>query len=168
MAHPLSTLFTLSFALGHLLSTWKSANITALHKKGQKLNLLTLAYFQSSARSWNPSSQLTWNHTFFPTTSSQINHLDSQQVTLPWTCCFYSPKNGWRPSMSDVRWADCLDTSSTFDTLWHPALLSKLSAKDIQGQLHTWITDFLSSRSQHMALTRIPSSPLPVKAGAPK
>jgi len=26
----------------------------------------------------------------------------------------------------------------------------------------------ISSRSQHMALTRIPSSPLPVKAGAPK
>ena len=77
-------------------------------------------------------------------------------------------QNGWRPSISDMRWADCLDTSSAFDTLWHPALLSKLSATDIQGQLHTWLTDFLSSRSQHMALTRIPSSPLPVKAGAPK
>ena len=77
-------------------------------------------------------------------------------------------QNGWRPSISDMRWADWLDTSRAFDTLWHPALLSKLSAKDIQGQLHTWLTDFFSSRSQHMALTRIPSSPLPVKAGAPK
>ena len=33
LAHPLSVLFTLSFAQGHLPSAWKSANITALHKK---------------------------------------------------------------------------------------------------------------------------------------
>ena len=33
LAHPLSVLFTLSFAQGHLPSTWKSANITALHKQ---------------------------------------------------------------------------------------------------------------------------------------
>jgi len=62
--------------------------------------------------------------------------------------------------VSDMRWAISLDTSSPFDTLWHPALLSKLSAQDIQSQLHTWLTDFLSSRSQCMALTRILSSPL--------
>ena len=24
-------------------------------------------------------------------------------VTLPWTCCFYSPNNGWRPSISVMR-----------------------------------------------------------------
>ena len=36
LAHPLSVLFTLSFAQGHLPSAWKSANITALHKKGAK------------------------------------------------------------------------------------------------------------------------------------
>jgi len=36
LAHPLSVLFTLSFAQGHLPSAWKSANITTLHKKGAK------------------------------------------------------------------------------------------------------------------------------------
>ena len=35
-AHPLSVLFTLSFAQGHLPSASKSANITTLHKKGAK------------------------------------------------------------------------------------------------------------------------------------
>ena len=58
LAHPLCTLFTLSFALSHLPSAWKWANITSLHKKGAKTTDL-FAYFQSSARSWNPSSQLT-------------------------------------------------------------------------------------------------------------
>ena len=41
-------------------------------------------------------------------------------------------------------------------------LLSKLSANGIQGQLHTWLTDFLHSRSHHVALNGILSPPLPV------
>ena len=36
LAHPLSVLFTLSFAQGHLPSACKSANITTLHKVGAK------------------------------------------------------------------------------------------------------------------------------------
>jgi len=36
LAQPLSVLFTLSFAQGHLPSAWKSDYITALHKKVQK------------------------------------------------------------------------------------------------------------------------------------
>ena len=40
-----------------------------------------------------------------------------------------------------------LNISRAFDTVWHPALLSKLSAYAIQGQLHSWVTDFLYSCS---------------------
>ena len=45
-----------------------------------------------------------------------------------------------------------LDISRAFDMVWHPALLSKLAAYGIQGQLHSWITDFLHSRSQRVTL----------------
>ena len=55
-----------------------------------------------------------------------------------------------------------------FDAVWHPALLSKLSAYCIQDQLHTGIPDFLYSHSQHMALKGILSYPLPVKAEVPQ
>ena len=50
VAHPFSALFILSFVRCHLTSPWKSANITALHKKVQKLIPLTAdlsLYFQS-------------------------------------------------------------------------------------------------------------------------
>ena len=60
-----------------------------------------------------------------------------------------------------------LDISHAFDTVWHPALLSKLSASGIRTQLHTWFTDFLSSHSQCVALNGILLSPLHVKAGVP-
>ena len=55
-----------------------------------------------------------------------------------------------------------------FDAVWHPALLSKLSAYCIQDQLHTGIPDFLYSCSQHVALKEILSYPLPVKAEVPQ
>ena len=55
-----------------------------------------------------------------------------------------------------------------FDAVWHPALLSKLSADCIQDQLHTGIPDFLYSCSQHVALKGILSYPLPVKAEVPQ
>ena len=65
-------------------------------------------------------------------------------------------------------WAISLDISRTFETVWHPALLSKLSADGIEGHLHTWLSDFLYSRSQCVALHGILSYPLPDKAGVPQ
>ena len=61
-----------------------------------------------------------------------------------------------------------LDISRGFDAVWHPILLSKLSAYGIQGQLPSWITDFLHSRRQRVALNGTLSCPLPVKAGVPQ
>ena len=60
------------------------------------------------------------------------------------------------------------DISRAFDTVWHPALLTKLSSYGIQGHLHSWLTDFLSCRSQHVALNGVLSSSLPVQAGVPQ
>ena len=61
-----------------------------------------------------------------------------------------------------------LDISWGFDAEWQPALLSKLSAFAIQGQLHNWLSDLLYSRSQHVALHGILSSPLCLKAEVPQ
>ena len=61
-----------------------------------------------------------------------------------------------------------LDISRAFDMVWHPALLTKLSYYGVQGNLHSWLADFLSCRSQHVALNGILSSPLPVQAGVPQ
>ena len=115
----------------------------------------------------NPSLQLIENTSFSPTASSQITNLDSDQVTPPWTCCFDSPNNGWRPSMSDMIRAISLDISRAFNTIWHPALLSKLSNYGIQWHFHTWLTDVLHSHSQCEALDRI-LFPISMKAREPQ
>ena len=48
-----------------------------------------------------------------------------------------------------------LEMYRAFDTVWHPALLSNLSAFGIQVQLHKWLTDLLFSSSQRVALNKI-------------
>ena len=96
----------LSFTQGHLPSGWKSANITTLHKKLQKQILATTdqsAFSKSSARLRNPSSLLTLNASSSPMACFLIINLDSDEDTLPWTCCFCFPNNGWRTSMPDKR-----------------------------------------------------------------
>ena len=106
LAHPLSVLFSLSFAQGHLPSAWKSENIAALHKKVQKQISATSdqsAFSQSSARLWNPSSLQTSNPSSCPMAWFPIINLVSDLVTLPWICCFCSPNNGWRYSIPDVK-----------------------------------------------------------------
>ena len=60
------------------------------------------------------------------------------------------------------------DICHAFDTVCQPALLTKLSSYGIQGHLHSWLADFLSCRSQRVALNGVLSSPLPVQAGVPQ
>ena len=61
-----------------------------------------------------------------------------------------------------------LDILHAFDTVWHPALLTKLSSYGIQGHLHSRLTDFLCWCSQRVAQNGVLSSPLPVQAGVPQ
>ena len=45
-----------------------------------------------------------------------------------------------------------LDFSKAFDSVPHGRLLHKLSLLGIQGFLHAWFTDYLSSRSQRVVI----------------
>ena len=67
----------------------------------------------------------------------------------------------------DIR-AVSLDISRAVDTVWHPALLTKLSSYGIKGHLHSWIIGLLSLCSKDVYLNGVLSSPLPVQAGVPK
>ena len=62
-----------------------------------------------------------------------------------------------------------LDISRAFGTVWHLARFAKLPSYGIQGNLHSWLADFLSCRSQRVALNGVlPVLPLPVQAGVPQ
>ena len=172
LSHSISALFTPSFVLGHLPSAWKYVNITILHKKLQKRIPLTN----------RPISLLTVSKVM-----ESISTVDNMKAFLFHSNLISDHQFSFRPGHSTLdmllrltqQWMEALnirhefraaslDISRAFDTVWHPALLSKLSTYGIQGQLPTWLSDFLYSCRHHVALNGILSSPLPAKAGVPQ
>ena len=58
-----------------------------------------------------------------------------------------------------------LDFSKAFDSVPHGRLLHKLSLLGIQGSLHAWFTDYLSSRSKRVVIDGVFSPWVPVTSG---
>jgi len=85
--HPLSALFTQSFALGHLPCTWKSVYVTELHKCGAKtdpLNCRPISLFPIVGKGMES----------FITVWVRPAHSTLDMLLL-------LSQHGWRPSMSD-------------------------------------------------------------------
>ena len=56
----------------------------------------------------------------------------------------------------------------TFDCLWHPGLLEKLSALEFSGTFHAWLTDYLKDRSPKVVLNGRESGLKRTNAGVPQ
>ena len=61
-----------------------------------------------------------------------------------------------------------LDFSKAFDKVDHKLLLKKLSKMGIKGKLHSWITSFLSNRTQVVLVKGKKSRPILVISGVPQ
>ncbi|BHF70924.1 hypothetical protein SprV_0401397700 [Sparganum proliferum] len=60
------------------------------------------------------------------------------------------------------------DFKKAFDRVPHKRLIYKLSEIGIRGRLLTWITDFLTGRSQTVCIEVSKSTPTPVLSGVPQ
>ncbi|BHF61383.1 hypothetical protein SprV_0100435700 [Sparganum proliferum] len=59
------------------------------------------------------------------------------------------------------------DFKKAFDSVPHKRLIYKLSEIGIRGRLLTWITDFLTGRSQTVCIEASTSTPTPILSGVP-
>ena len=170
LAPSLCMLFNKSLRLGKLPSDWKLANITPVFKKGGKS--LISNYRQISLLSI--VSKLCERCVLKKLLPDLVHLLsDLQHGFVQGRSCvtqLLSVLHDVGASLDAGEEIDViyLDFSKAFDSVPHRRLLHKLSLFGIQGSLHEWFADYLTSRYQRVLVDGEFSPWVPVTSGVPQ
>ena len=172
LSSPLCKLFNKSLDTGVVPADWKNANVTAIHKKGEKdlasnyrpISLTSLVCkLQESIIKDHITQHMTENglstkvqYGFTKGKSCQSNLIDCIE--------------DWTKVLDKGHCVDViyLDFKKAFDSVPHLRLLQKLKGYGITGKTHAWVTSFLSGRTQSVVLDGARSKSVPVTSGVPQ
>ena len=169
---PLSDIFNQSLKEGIVPVDWKTANVTPIHKKGDK----------SDPGTYRPVSITSIVGKLLESiiTDKIVEHLASHSLLR-------DSQHGFRRNKScltnlleffndiykihdETRAADIiyLDFQKAFDKVPHRRLLKKVEALGISGNILKWINNWLSDRKQRVVINGEASEWLPVTSGVPQ
>ena len=176
LAEPTSQLFSESLETGQFPTSYKSAHVIPIPKKGDK----------SLASNYRPVSIL-------PTSSKLLERIVLQQVKLHIKnnpdLCILPPQqfayrschscedalalciNNWHLALDKRLFTGVvmLDLSKAFDSVAHQSLLLDLQACGFGDDILTWFTSYLSGREQSVhAPNMIPGHQYPCSRGVPQ
>ena len=172
ISQPLQIIFTTSLHSGKLPMEWKSANVVAIHKKGNKyepsnyrpviLTCIICKLMESIIRD-NIMSYF-FNNDFF--SNKQYGFIKGRSTVLQllrimddWTCQLESG------SQIDVIYTDF---QKAFDKVPHQRLLQKLQIYGVNDITLQWIRDFLCNRKQRVGINNSYSGWFKVESGIPQ
>ncbi len=173
LCQPLATVFRKSLASGKLPISWKTADITALFKKGSS----------SAAENYRPISitssvcrvfeRVLLDHLLFFVlrnkllSDEQFGFLKRRSTELQLLACVDSWSKALDASMStDIVY---IDFAKAFDTVCHKKLLYKLEhVYSIRGNVLQWISSFLQGRLQRVKVGMSYSEYKPVLSSVPQ
>ncbi|KAK3090482.1 hypothetical protein FSP39_012209 [Pinctada imbricata] len=172
IAFPLTEIFNRSIQTGTYPSQWKHAHVLPIFKKGDK----------SVPNNYRPISLLSCIGKLFERVMFRhiYNHLHENDL-------LYDLQAGFRPGHSTVsqlieiyhqiclaidnRDFSCFtfcDISKAFDRVWIKGLIHKLDKYGIKGQLLSWLSDYLTDRTQQVKLKNSVSSQGIINSGVPQ
>jgi len=172
IVEPLQILYTASFCTGKLPSDWRSANITAVYKKGNKkqpsnyrpisLTSIICKIMESIIR--DVIMEDFFNKGFF--SDNQYGFIKGRSTVLQLLKIF----DDWTYQMDQGVQIDVIytDFEKAFDKVPHLGLISKLKAYDIDSKLIVWIEDFLCNRKQRIGVNGSFSQWYTVSSGIPQ
>ena len=163
-------LFQKNYSSGKMPFQWKTANVTALHKKGSKtdpshyrpisLTCILCKVYESIIRTHifnHVRNQITnLQHGFFPARSCLSNLLESLDII--------------NEMLANGEWVDVfyLDFWKAFDSVAHFRLIEKLRSFGICGSILNVISDFLSERTFKVIVGNSYSHDHKVTSGVPQ
>jgi hypothetical protein len=152
----LTILFNKSVTTGIVPSDWRTANVSPVYKKGQKYNPENYRPISLTCICCKLLEHLIAKHI--------MSHADTHNILYPLQHGFRTGRSCETQlleffddvtlNMENGKQTDILvmDFSKAFDKFSHSLLLHKLHYYGIQGELNSWIQNFLSKRKQAVVL----------------
>lgn len=169
---PLTLIFQYSMDQSELVSDWKTANVKALFKKGDRCNpsnyrpvsltSVPCKIFEKLIRD-KLVSHMT-EHNLFSNAQFGFRSLRSCALQL------LDVMEKWTEWLDEGKSFDCIyyDFTKAFDTVPHARLMEKLKSYGVTGQLLAWIKAFLHGRKQRVVVNSDHSDWTNVTSGVPQ
>ena len=168
----LTILLNMSFRMSKVPEFWKKANVTPIHKKEDKDNILNYRPVSILSTLSKLMEKIVFKHVynFFHTNNLLTSHQSgfrpcdstvNQLAYLYHTFCEALDKR------KELRIVFC-DVSKAFDKVWHDGLIYKLNKLGITGDLLKWFKDYLNSRQQRVLIRGQSSQWGFIEAGVPQ
>ena len=172
LSQPLAMLFNKTLVEGKLPQDWKIANITAIHKKGNKklasnyrpvsLTSLICKKMEEIIR----DKVMEFVKKTRTLSKKQFGFIGGRSTILQ----LLKVLDEWTRILDEGGEVDVIfmDFMKAFDKVPHKRLLEKLKSYGIEGQLLNWLKDFLNGRKQRVVVNGCKSEWKEVVSGVPQ
>ena len=169
LAPVLTILFQQSIETNTLSDDWRNANVTPIFKKGDRHKVVHYRPISLTCVCCKLLEHIVCSHIH--------DHLDKYNILTPMQHGFrkrHSCESQLIITLHDLMsYFDkkitvdvaILDLSKAFDTVPHDKLLHKISHYGVNGDLHSWISNFLTSRHQRVVVNGEHSDNIYVASG---
>ena len=172
LSQPLAILFNKTLTEGKIPDDWKTANITAIHKKGNKklasnyrpvsLTCLICKKMEEIVR------DILMKHikTAKILSNKQYGFVGGRSTILQ----LLKVLDDWTKILDDGGEVDVIymDFMKAFDMVPHRRLLKKLGCYGVHGKLLNWLKEFLNKRKQRVVVNGCKSEWKDVLSGVPQ
>ncbi len=172
LAEPLSKIYQVSLDSSDIPNDWRLAHIVPIFKKGSRQEV---SNYRGVSLLCTPSKPmeaeiadvimdyLKMGQKFF---SGQHGFLPNKSTTSQLLCCL----NSWTAAVDHKEYIDVvyIDISKAFDTVNHLVLVAKLRSLGISESVVSWISNYLSYRTQCVKIGDCFSTPVSIASGVPQ
>ena len=172
MAKPLALIFQKSLDEGTCPEEWKSANVTPIHKKGDRTEPSNYRPVSLTSQVCKVLESIIRDKIVEHLTENNLLN-DAQHGFREGRSCLTNlleTLEQWTEIIDEGDSIDVayLDFRKAFDLVSHEHLIYKLSKYGIKGQILNWIKDFLKDRTQRVVIRGTASSQRKVTSGVPQ
>ena len=169
---PLEKIFKLSLSTGECPEDWRSANITPIHKKGDRTNPANYRPVSLTSQVCKILESIVRKQILEHLAANNILS-DRQHGFREGRSCLSNlleVMEDWTEILDEGNGIDVayLDFRKAFDLVSHRHLLYKMSKYGITNQVLGWVEAFLDQRTQKVVIRGTASEPAAVTSGVPQ